>query len=106
VQTSLSNSAFLQLTLTAHRRDLTNTEKLAYLNAVKCLQAKPAITPTSVAPGVVSRYEDFIVTHIQQTFSIHFVVGYITIVVGRTSHLDRRLTGTFPSMAQVHGRCL
>ncbi|KAF9457315.1 hypothetical protein BDZ94DRAFT_1314333 [Collybia nuda] len=58
-------------------RNLSNPEKSAYLNAVKCLQSKPAITPTSVAPGVVSRFEDLIVTHIQQTFSIHFVGHFL-----------------------------
>lgn len=61
----------------ACRRHLSKQEKSAYINAVKCLQAKPAITPTSIAPGVVSRYEDFVTTHILQTLSIHFVVSII-----------------------------
>lgn len=61
----------------ACRRHLSKQEKSAYFNAVKCLQAKPAITPTSVAPGVVSRYEDFVATHILQTLSVHFVVSVI-----------------------------
>ncbi|KAL2165018.1 hypothetical protein VTH06DRAFT_314 [Thermothelomyces fergusii] len=51
---------------------LSKAERLAYVNAVKCLQSKPARTPASVAPGARSRFDDFVVTHIQQTLDIHY----------------------------------
>lgn len=40
---------------------------------------KPAATPLTVAPGAVARYDDFIVTHILQTYQIHYVVCAYTI---------------------------
>ncbi|KAK4453839.1 putative tyrosinase [Podospora aff. communis PSN243] len=51
---------------------LSRSERLAYIKAVKCLMALPPRTPSSVAPGARSRFDDFIVTHIQQTLSIHY----------------------------------
>ncbi|KAL2130634.1 hypothetical protein VTI74DRAFT_6135 [Chaetomium olivicolor] len=51
---------------------LSKKERLAYINAVKCLQRLPARTPAEVAPGAKSRFDDFVVTHIQQTLSIHY----------------------------------
>lgn len=49
----------------------TTAEKKDYINAVLCLQKKPARTPTSLIPGVRTRYDDFVGTHINQTNSIH-----------------------------------
>ncbi|KAK4182224.1 putative tyrosinase [Podospora australis] len=51
---------------------LSIAERQAYVNAVLCLQSKPARTPASVAPGAKSRFDDFVVTHIQQTLNIHY----------------------------------
>ncbi|KAH6634730.1 tyrosinase-like protein [Chaetomium sp. MPI-SDFR-AT-0129] len=51
---------------------LSTSERQAYVNAVKCLQKLPPRTPASVAPGAKSRFDDFVVTHIQQTLSIHY----------------------------------
>ncbi|KAK4247294.1 tyrosinase-like protein [Corynascus novoguineensis] len=51
---------------------LSEDERLAYVNAVKCLQNKPPRTPATVAPGARSRFDDFVVTHIQQTLDIHY----------------------------------
>ncbi|KAK3690550.1 hypothetical protein B0T22DRAFT_499870 [Podospora appendiculata] len=60
--------------LVFHREygSLSKQERLAYVNAVKCLQSLPPRTPASVAPGSKSRFDDFTVTHIQQTLSIHY----------------------------------
>lgn len=49
-------------------------DRLAYVNAVKCLQSKPAQT-TSTYPGSKSRYDDFQALHIAMTEKIHFVVS-------------------------------
>lgn len=53
----------------------TTVEKKDYINAVLCLQKKPALTPTSLIPGVRTRYDDFVGTHINQTNSIHNTVS-------------------------------
>jgi len=56
------------------RRTLSKGQKKSYIEAVKCLQAKPAICKSTI-PNSVSRFDDFQGVHIQQTFSIHFVVS-------------------------------
>ncbi|KAL1638483.1 hypothetical protein SLS56_000292 [Neofusicoccum ribis] len=47
-------------------RTLNNGEKLEYLAAVECFLVKPPITPKADAPGVGSRFEDLVATHINQ----------------------------------------
>ncbi|KAK1754031.1 hypothetical protein QBC47DRAFT_429522 [Echria macrotheca] len=46
--------------------DLTKQERKAYTDAVLCLQSKPALT-SAEAPGAKSRFDDYVVVHIQQT---------------------------------------
>lgn len=64
-------------TETAHVRKEWNTlsdgEKKEYIDAVLCLQSKPAISG-AIAPGAKSRYDDFVATHINQTLTIHGTV--------------------------------
>lgn len=55
---------------------LSTSERLAYVNAVKCLQSLPPRTPASVSPGAKSRFDDFVVTHIQQTLSLHYTGNF------------------------------
>jgi tyrosinase len=50
-------------------------ERRSYIDAVLCLGRKPARTPAAIAAGAKTRYDDFVVTHIQQTRTIHFTVG-------------------------------
>ncbi|PWW79822.1 Di-copper centre-containing protein [Tuber magnatum] len=57
-------------------RELSNVQKKRYINAVKCLQDKPAIAKATI-PNSVSRFDDFQGVHIQQTFSIHFVGHFL-----------------------------
>ncbi|KAH7311288.1 hypothetical protein B0I35DRAFT_437840 [Stachybotrys elegans] len=56
---------------------LSQAERLDYVNAVICLQNKPARTPSSVAPGAKSRFDDFVATHINQTRAIHFTGNFL-----------------------------
>ncbi|KAF2032406.1 Di-copper centre-containing protein [Setomelanomma holmii] len=58
-------------------RTLSEAERLHYLSAVQCTLRKPAITPSTAAPGALSRYEDLVATHINQTMSIHFVGHFL-----------------------------
>ncbi|KAL2151694.1 hypothetical protein VTH82DRAFT_6792 [Thermothelomyces myriococcoides] len=46
--------------------DLTLEERKAYIDAVLCLQSKPALT-SDQAPGAKSRFDDYVVIHMQQT---------------------------------------
>ncbi|KAJ4990324.1 tyrosinase central domain protein [Stagonosporopsis vannaccii] len=46
-------------------------EKKEYIKAVQCLGKLPPKFPKSVCPGCQNRYDDFVATHIRQTFSIH-----------------------------------
>ncbi|TPX07819.1 uncharacterized protein E0L32_010506 [Thyridium curvatum] len=56
---------------------LSRQEKLDYINAVKCLQSLPARTPANVSSGAKSRFDDFVVTHIQQTMTIHYTGNFM-----------------------------
>ncbi|TEY44945.1 hypothetical protein BOTCAL_0340g00120 [Botryotinia calthae] len=51
--------------------DLSGQDRIAYTNAVLCLQSKKPITPSEVVPGVRSRFDDFVAAHINQSFTIH-----------------------------------
>ncbi|KAI0114600.1 Di-copper centre-containing protein [Hypoxylon sp. NC0597] len=51
---------------------LSEDERMAYTDAVLCLQSLPANTPTSLVPGARSRYDDFVASHINQTLYIHY----------------------------------
>jgi hypothetical protein len=43
---------------------------------VKCLMAAPSKIPPGLAPGAKSRYDDFVVTHVNQTLTIHFTGSF------------------------------
>ncbi|KAB5571726.1 hypothetical protein GE09DRAFT_1200741 [Coniochaeta sp. 2T2.1] len=50
---------------------LSKQDRLSYINAVYCLASKNSTTPLSQAPGAVSRYDDFVWSHIEQTPFVH-----------------------------------
>ncbi|OBU00937.1 hypothetical protein VE01_00809 [Pseudogymnoascus verrucosus] len=52
-------------------------ERLDYIDAVLCLQKTPPTTPLSIIPGVRSRYDDFVGTHINQTLFIHSTGNFL-----------------------------
>ncbi|KXH30469.1 hypothetical protein CSAL01_00697 [Colletotrichum salicis] len=56
---------------------LSLSERLSYVNAVKCLQRLPPRTPANVSAGARSRFDDFVVTHIQQTMTIHYTGNFM-----------------------------
>ena len=58
--------------LTIPRSTLPTTQKLSYINAVKCLRRLPPLSPPSFAPGARSRFDDYQAVHINNTFLIHF----------------------------------
>ena len=52
---------------------LSDDEKIAYIDAVKCLMDKPSIAGSAI-PGARSRFDDFVGVHINQTLTIHATV--------------------------------
>ncbi|KAK8029799.1 hypothetical protein PG993_011090 [Apiospora rasikravindrae] len=46
--------------------------------SVQCLMSLPANTPSDYAPGAKSRYDDFIVTHINHTLDAHYTGNFMT----------------------------
>ncbi|KAI3543480.1 hypothetical protein CSPX01_06136 [Colletotrichum filicis] len=57
---------------------LQRQEKLDYIKAVQCLQSKPALTPSDIVPGAKTRFDDFVATHINQTFTIHYTGTFLS----------------------------
>lgn len=56
---------------------LSDAEKIAYTDAVKCLMKKPSISGDLI-PGAKSRFDDFVGVHINRTMSIHGTVRFET----------------------------
>ena len=65
------------LTDTTTRSTLSRAQKLDYINAVKCLQSTPARYDSAEVPGAVSRFDDFVATHINQTMWIHYTGNFL-----------------------------
>ncbi|KAF1933362.1 Di-copper centre-containing protein [Didymella exigua CBS 183.55] len=53
-------------------------EKKAYISSVQCLARLPPEISKAVCPGCRNRYDDFVVVHIQQSFSIHVTGNFLT----------------------------
>ena len=53
------------------------TEKKEYIKAVLCLQALPDISG-DLAPGARTRYDDFVVSHLNQTATIHSTGNFLS----------------------------
>jgi tyrosinase len=77
-----------------NRSTLSSGEKLNYINAVQCMSKSPAKTPAGIAAGAKNRYDDFVVTHINQTLSIHGTVSF-TILRPHLLHQLTSLRATF-----------
>jgi tyrosinase len=58
-------------------RTFSSKQKKAYISSVVCLQKLPSLTPSDVAPGARSRYDDFVATHINQTTKIHYTGTFL-----------------------------
>ncbi|KAF8802282.1 tyrosinase [Phlegmacium glaucopus] len=57
-------------------RTLDATEKNDYINAVKCLQSRPAFEPHSMS-GVQTRFDDFQASHIQLADRVHLTGQFL-----------------------------
>ncbi|RDW85203.1 hypothetical protein BP6252_02793 [Coleophoma cylindrospora] len=50
---------------------LSAVERRTYIDAVLCLQSQPSKLPAGLVPGAISRFDDFVATHINNTLGIH-----------------------------------
>lgn len=53
---------------------LSGDEMIAYTSALNCLMQLAAKTPSELAPGAKTRYDDWVTAHINQTLVIHGTV--------------------------------
>jgi tyrosinase len=53
-------------------------ERKAYISAVQCMFDSPPQTDPAEAPGVKTRYDDFVAQHINQTLSIHGTGNFLS----------------------------
>lgn len=51
---------------------MSGNDRKNYIRAVKCLATKPSRSNHRIVPGARSRFDDFIGSHIQQGYNIHF----------------------------------
>lgn len=87
-QSRITNSSTCSPENTSVRKpweNLSSDERIAYTDALNCLMEVPAKTPSDLAPGAKTRYDDFIVTHINQTLSIHSTVRSLALPSSRAN---------------------
>ncbi|KAK4187244.1 hypothetical protein QBC35DRAFT_410854 [Podospora australis] len=58
--------------------DISAAEKKAYISAMLCLMEKPSKLDRAKFPGAKTRYEDFVVVHMNQTMSIHNTGSFLS----------------------------
>lgn len=75
------------------RSTFSRTEKKAYIGAVQCLARLPPKTSKAICPGCKNRYDDFVATHIQQSFGIHVTGNFLT-WVGQNYHFVPNTKGS------------
>jgi hypothetical protein len=57
------------------RHDMTVPQREEYIRAVLCLQSLPPKADKTKYPGVMNRYDDFVLTHETQAMHLHSTVG-------------------------------
>jgi hypothetical protein len=67
---------------------LSDEEKIAYTDAVKCLMELPSIGGDAI-PGAKSRFDDFVGVHINQTPFIHVTVSHAFIHLQSSQELTQ-----------------
>ncbi|AEO65574.1 uncharacterized protein THITE_2046868 [Thermothielavioides terrestris NRRL 8126] len=58
--------------------DLSVAERKAYIAAMLCIMQKPSKLNPTQFPGAKSRYDDFVVVHMNQTLSIHNTGSFLS----------------------------
>ncbi|KAH9907265.1 Di-copper centre-containing protein [Xylariomycetidae sp. FL2044] len=78
---SFSNQTTCTLETATKRRewgDLTLDERVAYTDAVLCLMSTPSIYNSTEVPGAKTRYDDFVVPHMNLTKVIHQTANFLS----------------------------
>lgn len=57
--------------------DLTRDERKEYTRAVNCILKMPSRLPASKYPGAKSRYDDFVIVHMNMTPSVHATANFM-----------------------------
>lgn len=99
-----------------NRRTLHSNEKRSFLKAVQCLGRKPSCSRKTF-PGAISRYDEFVAVHVDQTDYVHFVGHFIIcgyfflaciaaalIMLPRASLLPARVRRGPPNRLRLQGR--
>lgn len=81
------------LLLTRRRRTLSIAERKRYIDAVQCLRHRIPSLHKGIIAGASSRYDDFQIVHINQTFTIHFNVSLSLVLFFFPFSLSRSITG-------------
>ena len=84
------------LTARPSRHILTDEERLAYIEAEKCLMSKPA--KLGLSPAARTRFDEFQMVHVLQTPEVHFVVCYIYHCRLQVPHSDHFRALFYPSI--------
>ncbi|KAL2268832.1 hypothetical protein VTJ83DRAFT_3678 [Remersonia thermophila] len=58
--------------------DLSAGERKAYINAMLCMMSKPSKLDQTRYPGSKTRYDDFVVVHMNQTMTIHGTGNFLS----------------------------
>ncbi|KAL2143111.1 hypothetical protein VTI28DRAFT_325 [Corynascus sepedonium] len=58
--------------------DISDEEKKAYIAAMLCIMEKPSKLDPTQFPGAKSRYDDFVVVHMNQTMTIHGTGNFLS----------------------------
>jgi tyrosinase len=56
---------------------MTIPQREEYISAVLCLQSLPPKADKTKYPGVMNRYDDFVLTHETQAFHLHSTVSFL-----------------------------
>lgn len=57
---------------------MTPEERIKYTDAVTCLTKRPSIHDPALVPGAKSRYDDFVVIHMNQSLVIHGTANFLS----------------------------
>jgi hypothetical protein len=84
------------------RHDMTIPQREEYIRAVLCLQSLPPKADKTKYPGVMNRYDDFVLTHETQAFHLHSTVSFLQTLQGLSVTLKSPTAASIPSAPRVH----
>jgi hypothetical protein len=58
-------------------RKMSNEDRKSFTDAIMCLKQTPTTVDTSSMPGVLSRYDEYVATHINMTMNIHVTADFL-----------------------------